>query len=132
MSNYSVKIKSSSKELSTKERIRAKDLSDCVKLDKEISEDGEGIIIYPESYIVLEVHNEKSKNNPDYNNYVINDKDGTRYATGSESFWRAFSDIWDEITDAISDGEVEEWGIKAYKLPSKNYDGKTFITCSII
>ena len=35
--------------------------------------------------------------------------------------------IYDEMY-----GEEETWAIKAYKLDSKNYKGKKFLTCSII
>lgn len=124
MTGYSVVIKESSKELSAKERIAIKDTSNALKLDVECEEDA--VIIAPASFAILGIHNEKS-DNKDYENYVITDKDGTKYVTGSESFWNAFTSIWDEM-----DEEEEEWGIKAYKLDSKNYKGKKFLTCSII
>lgn len=124
MTGYSVEIKETSKQLSAKERIAIKDTSNALKLDIECEEDG--VIITPVAYAILSIHNEKS-DNKDYENYVITDKDGTKYVTGSESFWNAFISIWDEMQE-----EEEEWGIKAYKLDSKNYKGKKFLTCSII
>ena len=124
MTGYSVEIKESSKQLSAKERIATKDTSNALKLDIECEEDA--VIIAPASFAVLGIHNEKS-DNKDYENYVITDKDGTKYVTGSESFWNAFMDIWNEMQE-----EDEEWSIKAYKLDSKNYKGKKFLTCSII
>lgn len=124
MTGYSVTITESSKELNAKDRIRLKDTSDAVKLD-EATKDG-AITITPIAYVVLGIHNEKS-DNVDYNNYLIEDEDGTKYVTGSESFWNSFMDIYNEMK------EVDEpWQIKAYRLPSKNYKGKEFITCSII
>ena len=124
MTGYSVEIKETSKQLSAKERIAIKDTSNALKLDVECEEDG--VIITPVAFAILSIHNEKS-DNKDYENYVITDKDGTKYVTGSESFWNAFISIWDEMQE-----EEEEWGIKAYKLDSKNYKGKKFLTCSII
>ena len=123
MTGYSVEIAETSKELSAKERIKIKDTTDAVKLD-EATQSG-AVIITPAMYAVLNIHNEKS-DNVDYNNYIIIDKDGTKYVTGSASFWASFMNIYDEM-----DGEQEEWAIKAYRAPSKNYKGKDFITCSI-
>lgn len=124
MTGYSVEIKETSKQLSAKERIAIKDTSNALKLDIECEENG--VVITPVAFAILSIHNEKS-DNKDYENYVITDKDGTKYVTGSESFWNAFISIWDEMQN-----EEEEWGIKAYKLDSKNYKGKKFLTCSII
>ena len=124
MNGYSVSIAETNKELSAKERIRLKDTSDAVKLDEATKE--EAIIITPNAYAILNIHNEKS-DNKDYNNYLIEDADGTKYVTGSESFWASFIDIYNEMKD-----ETEPWQIKAYRLPSKNYKGKEFLTCSII
>ena len=124
MTGYSVTIKESSKDLSAKERIAIKDTSDAIKLDTACDEGA--IIITPIAYAVLGIHNEKS-DNPEYNNYIIQDASGEKYVTGSESFWSSFKDIYDEMA-----GEDEEWSVKAYKLDSKNYKGKKFITCSIV
>ena len=124
MTGYSVEIKETSKQLSAKERIAIKDTSNALKLDIECEENG--VVITPVAFAILSIHNEKS-DNKDYENYVITDKDGTKYVTGSESFWNTFISIWDEMQE-----EEEEWGIKAYKLDSKNYKGKKFLTCSII
>ena len=124
MTGYSVEIKETSKQLSAKERIAIKDTSNALKLDIECEENG--VVITPVAFAILSIHNEKS-DNKDYENYVITDKGGTKYVTGSQSFWDAFISIWDEMQN-----EEEEWGIKAYKLDSKNYKGKKFLTCSII
>ena len=123
MTGYSVRIAEVSRELSAKERIKLKDTSDAIKLDTACEE--EAIIIEPVDYAVLAIHNEKS-DNVDYENYVIIDKNGDKYVTGSASFWSSFIDIYDEMQ-----GEDEAWSIKAYKLDSKNYKGKKFLTCSI-
>lgn len=130
MTGYSVKIADASKELTKKERVMLKDTGDALKLDELIQ--GEPFIINPDYWVKLMVHNEKS-DNVDYPVYLIVDKNGTKYVTGSEAFWTTFSDIWDEMTDEMTgDGNDEEWQLKCYKLDSKNYKGKQFLTCSVI
>ena len=124
MTGYSVEIKETSRELSAKERIALKDTSDATKLD--VACDKEAVIITPVAYAVLGVHNEKS-DNKDYENYILQDVSGEKFVTGSASFWNSFMDIYNEMA-----GESEAWSIKAYKLDSKSYKGKKFLTCSII
>ena len=130
MENYSSKIIECTHELTVKEKIRMKDLSNAIKVDDKIDEmkaNGEKFIITPVDYVVLEIHNEKSKDRKDYTKYLIIDEDGNKYETGSPSFWSAFKEIWDERA-----GSDEGFEIEIYKSPSKNYSGKDFITCSII
>ena len=122
--NYTVSIVESSKELSAKERISLKDTTGAIKLD--IACDGNDVIFTPTAYAILAIHNEKS-DNVDYNNYVIADDEGNKYVTGSDSFFSSFKNIWDEMAE-----ETEAWSLKCYKMDSKNYTGKQFLTCSII
>lgn len=123
MNGYSVVIKESSRELTAKQRIALKDTTGAVKLDEATQV--EPVIINVDMYAILAIHNEKSEN-PDYDNYVVVDKNGTKYVTGSASFWSSFMDIFTEM-----EGEDEAWTLKVYRVPSKNYKGKDFITCSI-
>ena len=128
---FTAKIIETTHDLSARERILMKDTSNAIKIDNEIdivAGSGEKFIITPVDYVVLQIHNEKSKDRKDYNNYLIIDKNGDKFVTGSPSFWQAFKEIWDEMR-AESD---EEFSIEIYKLPSKNYSGKDFITCSIL
>ena len=128
---FTTKIVETTHELTAREKILMKDTSNAIKIDAEIdmiANAGEKFIITPVDYVILDIHNEKSKDRKDYQNYVIIDKDGNKYVTGSPSFWSAFKEIWDEMR-AESD---EEFSVEIYKLPSKNYSGKDFITCSII
>ena len=124
MSDYLVTVAQASKELTAKEKIHLKDTTNAVKLD-EVTQT-EPVTIYPQMYAVLDIHNEKSEN-VDYKNYVVVDKDGTKYVTGSNSFWSSFMGIATEM-----ENEDEEWGIQVYHKESKNYKGKEFITCSIV
>lgn len=122
--DYSVQVKEVSKDLTHKERVQITDLTDCVKLDKATQEGA--VLIDLDFYAVLEIHNEKA-DDKDYENYVIVDKNGTRYSTGSKSFFNNLVDICEEMEDSN-----EDWQIKAYRKPSKNREGKDFITCSIV
>ena len=123
MTGYSVSIAKASRELTAKERIQLKDTTDALKLD-EVTQT-EAIIIKPRLYAELDIHNEMS-DNKDYKNYIVVDEAGQKYVTGSDSFWTSFMDIAREM-----ENETEEWAIKVYRMPSKNYKGKEFITCSI-
>lgn len=127
MQNYSVKVVESSKELTKKETVMFKDLSDAVNLSEFIDEHDGAVMIDVESWVEIAIHNEKAKDgqNKDYNNYVVVDKNGTRYYTGSESFWSSFKNIWCDMNDS-----TEEWSLKVYKKQSKGK--KDFITCSIM
>ena len=124
---YSVEIVETSMELSAKERIKMKDTTNAIKLDELTQEDGnERVLIEPQAYAVLNIHNEHSDQNKDYVNYVLVDKDGTKYVTSSQSFWATFMDIYEEM-----ENETEPWSIIVYRVPSKNFKGKEFLTCSI-
>lgn len=123
MKNYKVEIKESSKELSARERISLKDTTNAIKLDEALTEGN--VIITPVDYAILAIHNEKA-DDKEYENYIIVDKDGTKYVTGSTSFWSSFIEIYEEMKD-----EYVEYSILAYRVESKNYKGKYFLTCSI-
>lgn len=121
--DYSVEIVMSSKDLSAKERIAIKDTTNAVPLDEAC--EGAPLVITPDFFVELDVHNEKSKEDKDYVKFVVVDKAGQKYVTGSQSFWNTFNDIAEEMDD-------EDYEIEIYKLPSKNYKGKSFLTCSIV
>lgn len=123
--DYEVKIKSTSKELTARERVMLKDTRNAIKLDEAVGETP--LVISPDYYAVLDIHNEKSKEDKDFENYIVVDTDGNKYVTGSQSFYEAFTEIVEEM-----DGTGEEYQIEIYKLDSKNYKGKQFITCSIV
>ena len=123
MTGYKVEIKEVSAQLTAKQRIALKDTTNAIKLDLETQK--APVIINPDFYAVLAIHNEKS-DNPDYENYIVVDKSGDKYVTGSQSFWSSFMEIAEEMA-----GEDEEWSVKVYRVESKNYKGKEFITCSI-
>lgn len=122
--NYRAEIIDSSKELSAIEKVKFKDTSDCIKLD-EVLNDTQQVIIEVDSYVVLQIHNDNS-DDKEYNTFIIIDKEGNKYSTGSTSFFNSFMDIMDELKDVD-----EKWELKIYKVESKNYKGKFFISCSV-
>ena len=123
MTGYSVSIAHASKDLTAKERIQLKDTTSALKLD-EVTQT-EAIVIKPQMYAELDIHNEMS-DNKDYKNYIVVDEAGQKYVTGSTSFWTSFMEIAKEM-----ENEQDDWSIRVYRMPSKNYKGKEFITCSI-
>ena len=127
MTNYTTSITESSKELSTREKIKLKDLTSAIAIDKVV-EPEKPLVIAPDFYAYLSIHNEKlPENEQDYKTMVIVDKSGTKYYTGSDSAISSFVDIFDEMIDTAEPFEIE-----FYKRESKNYSGKHFITCSLV
>lgn len=124
MTGYFVKIVNASKELSARDRVAVKDTTNAIALD-EATKDSP-LVIAIDYYVELAVHNEKSEDK-DYKKYVVVDKSGNKFVTGSESFFTAMLEIMDEMTDAGEDFEIQ-----VYRMPSKNYKGKEFLTCSIV
>lgn len=125
MTGYAVQIIDSSKELSARDRISLKNFDEMIALDEAVNAETPRLIIDVSDYVVASVHNEKS-DNVDYEKYIIIDKAGQRYITGSQPFFSSFKEIWDEM-----EGENEDWGITVYKRESNNYKGKEFLTCTI-
>lgn len=126
MKGYKATVVSSSRELTTREKIKFKDFTDMTRLDEVVTED-ESLLVDVDFYATVQVHNEKN-DPPDYDKYVIVDKNGTCYVTSSESLISSISDIEDELKDA---GD-ENLQIKIFKRPSNNFKGKFFLTCSLV
>lgn len=128
MTGYKVTIMATSKELSAKEKVRIKDFSNAIQLDSAITGD-EHLLLDYSYHVDMEVHNEKTKNEKkDYTKRVIVDKDGQSYLTGSESFCTAMDSVLEEMAEA---GE-EDFKLDCYKVDSKNFSGKQFLTCTVI
>ena len=128
-SNYTATITEASRELTAKERVMFKDLGNATQMvdfAKSCIEQGGKAIIDIADYAVVSIHNEATED-VDYTNYLIIDKAGNKYYTGSESFWNSFKNIYHEMKD-----EKEPWGIELNLLPSKNYKGKEILTCSLV
>lgn len=124
MSNFTAEIINSSKELSKKEKVQLKDTKDCTKMDERLNSEG-SFEIDVDGFVTLSIHNELARGDKDYEQMIILAKDGNKYITGSKSFMSAFQSIYEEM-------EGEDITIKVYALPSKNYQGKSFMTCSLV
>lgn len=120
--DFTANFREGSTDFSKKEIIRIKTSANAIKLDEAAP-----LVIDPEAWAIVDIHNEKAKPNKDYTRYVIIDKEGQLYVTGSDSFWRSFVDIWNEM-----EGETEPWSINVFKRDSNNYVGKQFLSCEII
>jgi hypothetical protein len=123
---YSVSIITASRELSVQEKVKLKDTRDATSLEA-ISREG-AVIINVTGYAELAIHNEKSEDK-DYDQYMLIGANGEKYITGSATFYNTFRDIWDELQD--EEMPAEGWAIKVYQLPSKNFTGRNFVTCSL-
>lgn len=130
MEGYKVTIESAIKDMNARERIAVKSLDRATSLDS-VTEIGNVLTVTVENFVVLHVHNEKAKegNSKDYTVYVIITNDGERYRTGSESFFTAFMDIYEELNAEAPDEPIT---IDIYKQESKNFKGKGFISCSLV
>lgn len=129
MTGYSVEIIEGSRELTAREKISVKDFSNALALDTELATENDNVVINPAAYFILKVHNEHSKNDKEYKKYLIVDAAGNKYVTGSDSFFTSFIEIFRAMEQ---DAPGEEYSIEVYKKPSKNYQGKHFLTCSIL
>lgn len=127
MDSFSTSIQFASFEMSARDRIKFKDITDAVKIDEYTANNG-SFTAEIAGYVILNIHNPKSKNNPDYHNYVYIGTDGKKYVSGSESLWNAFSEIKDELA---ADNDTDPITLTFYRVPSKNYAGKDFLSCSL-
>lgn len=125
--DYNTKVTHTSREITAQEKFLIKDFNDAIGLDTVVT-DGDGIILDVDVIAEVQVHNEHAKDDKDYTTIVIITKDGTKYTTSSNSVRDAISDIMDECTDE----GIEDYKIKVFKKPSKNYAGKSFMTASIV
>lgn len=125
MKAYESTINFCTKELTAKERIKFKDMSEAISIDEVLDFDGD-LILKVDYYGKLDIHNEKAKDNTDYSKYVLVTPEGDKYVTGSETFARQFEDI---VTELVEAGEEIE--IKIFRRESKNYKDKYFITCTV-
>lgn len=125
MKDYKVEIAFCSKELTARERIQLKDLTNATKI--EPLTENEALVIPVAFHAELHVTNPASEDK-EYNTYVFVDNDGNKFYSGSESLWSSFKNIYDEMLDA---GETE-FAISISRLPSKKREGKHFLTCSLV
>lgn len=128
MGEYSAKVVEviGLKELTGKEKVALKNFADMIQLDEATQEHEEGILINVDYVAVIEVHNEEA-DTKDYKKQVYVDKGGQMYISGSDSLFRQYKSIYEDMKD-----DTEEWGIKVIRKESTNYKGKDFLTCVIV
>lgn len=123
---YNITINECSRDLTAVERIKLKDLTDATNINSVVENEGT-LIIDVAFYATVSIHNDYS-DDKDYEHFVIVDTDGAKYYTGSQSFIESFMNIAAELaTEGIT-----EYQIKCYGVESKNYKGRSFLTCSLI
>lgn len=132
---YEVSITGSSLEkIRGTERLRYTNFAGMVQLDDITSEDGIKTALDITGYVECHVYNEKSDTS-EYDKLVLIAKDGELYLTGSDSFKRGFIEIFEALTDDfVEDGispQDRVYPIVAFKSPSKNIKGKTFLCCGV-
>lgn len=129
-----VKIAQSSRELTKIQKLAYQDTSDCLSLDsvvEEATKNNMPFIIAPKDYVILDVTTDKPtvSGNDTYKTMIVIDRNGAKYATGSNSFAEAFLNIYDTMHE---DEEDPEYEIKVSRKESSNYKGKYFLTCNIV
>lgn len=129
---YKSEITFASKELTKREKVMLSDVSSATKFDEVLKGVDETFDIEPVAYAVVSIENDKAKGEKQYEVIVILDAAGNKFVTGSQSFREAFIGIWEQMTDNGVIAEGEEFSIRVYKRPSKNYSGKAFISCALI
>ena len=120
MSRLEITVLTTSKELTKRERVQLKDTGSMTQLREKVGEK-----VAPEAWAQIAVHNERARGDQDYEQLVIWGKDGVQYVTGSGTFTQKFLDIAEEM-------EGEEFEIAVNEQASRNYPGKTFLTCSLV
>lgn len=121
---FKVTIREASKEMTARERIKFKDISNTESLDKLVTP-GNGIEIKPVAFAILDVENDRADEGS-YVKYIIEDNNGILYSTGSDSFFNTFYLIHSEMQES-----GEDYTLLIMKKESKNYSGKHFLTCTI-
>lgn len=116
------------RELSKKEIAIIKvSLQSCIDINTATAEN-KSLAISVAAYAVLNIENDRSKGDKEYQKIVIIDDSGTMYITGSPSFMENFR----VIMDAMGGEDPDSWGLEILQMPSATYKGKNFITCKVV
>ena len=125
---FETKIIEGTREYKGRDKLFMSDVTDATSINKaaeDAKNDGGRISFGVKEYAVVEVHNDQSKENKDYVNYVFLDNAGQKWYTGSKSFFEAFKRILDAM-------EGEPFEIAVNLIPSSNYAGRNILSCSIV
>lgn len=116
------------RELSKKEIAIIKvSLQSCIDINTATAEN-KSLSISVAAYALLNIENDRSKGDKEYQKIVIIDDSGAMYITGSPSFIENFR----TIMDAMEGEDPDSWGLEIFQMPSATYKGKNFITCKVV
>lgn len=127
MAEYEVRIIESSKEMTAREKIRYKNFSAAIALDSLVEDENSQFTIEPIAFAAFAVHNDKAEHK-DYNLYIIEDRGGNLYKTGSEAFFTRFKEIFNTMNE---DAPGEVYTVSVIKRPSAKYKGKYILLCQL-
>lgn len=102
-------------------------LSSCIDIG-EMTEGENTLVINVAGYALINIHNERSKGEKDYQKLIIVSTDQQMFITGSPSCIETFTAIW----DAMDGEDPSTWAIELFQMPSQNFKGKSFITCKVV
>ena len=89
---YKAVITDSSRDFTAREHLKYTDTAGMIKITDLLKEQDE-LVLQIVDYAVVEVENEKAKEDNEYRQYVLIANDGKVYYTGSESFWNSYKQI---------------------------------------
>lgn len=126
---YKSTITSMSPNITRFQALMMKESGDSVSIGDAVNK-GRPLYFRPTGWLTLHIENSKSEDG-EYDQLLILADDGTVYSTGSGSFMKSFHSLMDSV-DNMEESEIpSDWKIKVAARDSKNYKGKTFLTCSI-
>lgn len=127
------------KELTVKQKVKLKEAAQTAfPLDRmTIDDEHHRVRFKPVAMATLDVHNEHVKEgDTDYSVTVVLADTGEAFRTGSPSCKKAleacFENIAEIIQEAPTEAEADDWLIEVYRMPSKNRQGKEFLTARVI
>lgn len=128
--SYQATVLECSEELDVVGRIQFKDFADALRISKVMKDNQVRVLEIGEvvRWGRIKVHNESNKSNPDYEVFRFDTADGESYVTSSESAWRSFMEIRDELLDE-EESELNR-PYRFVKRDSKN-QAEGFLLCQL-
>lgn len=124
MKGYSAKVTASLKDIDFNEKVKA-----TTGTHYPLNEVATGDTLNIMNIITVAVHNPMSKQNEDYNQYVIITPTDT-YVTGSDSFYESVKQLFDMHQDEFNANPLSVM-VRIVRTPSKNFSGE-FITADYV
>lgn len=127
MKDYESKVIAASKELNAIESAWIASNPDAMTVEEACA--GNRLLVDVDFTVTVKIHNERARDNKEYDCIYIVDKTGMVYKSGSNSLINSISEIQDALFDmgkTISDVTLE-----IVPKPSRNYNGKYFFKASV-